>query len=88
MTPPRSPFVTAPSSIPWWAVLSCDPDLIRHHFSFIHFAGATGTVVFFVFNSLIPFITNGNTCASVVLFAMGSLRIRREEGQRLESPTF
>ena len=35
MTPPHTPFVTAPSSIPWWAVLSCDPDLITHHFLFL-----------------------------------------------------
>ena len=48
MTPPRTPFVTAPSSIPWWPVLSCDPDLFRHHFSFyfyIHFYCAAWTIV-------------------------------------------
>ena len=34
-------------------------------------------MVFFMFNSLIPLITNGNACASIVLFTMDSLRMVR-----------
>ena len=78
--------------MPWRAVLSCDPDPIIHLFSFYFslslFSCDAGAVVFIVFNYIISFITNGNTSAAVVLFAMDSLRIRREESQRLESPTF
>jgi hypothetical protein len=67
MTPPHTPFVTAPSSIPWWAVLSCDPDLITHHFYFyfhLHLYCAAWTIVFgmvstlmstFVFNLSLKF---------------------------------
>ena len=31
-TPPQ-PICDHPSSVPWWAVLSCDPDLIIHQFA-------------------------------------------------------